>query len=87
MTEPLPDTQEPYQLRIKGHLMPFWSEVFEGMQITQTDSGETLITGPVADQAALHGLLSRIRDFNLTLISVTRVMPERTSSPRRKKSR
>ena len=64
--------------------MPFWSEVFEGMQFTLTRRGETLINGAVADQAALHGLLARIRDLNLTLISVTRVKPERSSRPRMK---
>jgi hypothetical protein len=71
--DPSPDIQECYELRIKGHLMPCWSEVFEGMRLTLTRRGETLITGMVADQAALHGLLARIRDLNLTLISVTRV--------------
>lgn len=64
---------EIYEIRIKGHLAPAWSEAFDGMQLTLTQSGETLISGVVADQAALHGLLARIRDLNLTLISVTRV--------------
>lgn len=83
---PAPGTQEQYQLRIKGHLRPFYSEAFGGMQLALTPNGETLITGPVADQAALHGLLARIRDFNLTLISVTWVKPERPARPRKKRS-
>ena len=65
-------SQEYYEILIKGHLSPMWSDAFEGMRITQTQGGDTLITGVVADQAALHGLLARIRDLNLTLISVIR---------------
>lgn len=73
-----PQQSEPeqYTIRIKGHLAPGWSEWFAGMAITQTKSGETLLSGPVADQAALHGLLARIRDLNLTLVSVTLVEPK-----------
>jgi hypothetical protein len=66
---------EHYTIRIKGHLAPRWSEWFAGMAITQTESGETLLSGPIADQAALHGLLAKIRDLNLALVSVTRVEP------------
>ena len=66
-----------YEIRIKGHLAPSWSETFDGMQLTLTQDGETLLTGLVTDQAALHGLLARIRDLNLILISVIRVKPER----------
>lgn len=79
MPEPDPTQaiRECYAIRVKGHLDPRWSEWFEGMRLTQTEGGETLLTGPVADQAALHGLLARIRDLNLTLIAVTRVKPER----------
>ena len=62
-------------IRIKGYLAPSWTESFEGMQLTLTGDGETLITGRVVDQAALHGLLARIRDLNLTLISINRVAP------------
>ncbi len=65
-----------YVIRIKGYLAPSWSESFQGMQLKLTDDGETLITGRVVDQAALHGLLARIRDLNLTLISVNQVEPE-----------
>ncbi len=65
-----------YEIRIKGHLEPYWSETFDGMQLTLTQNGETLITGAVADQAALHGLLAKIRDLNRTFISVIQVGAE-----------
>ncbi len=68
--------QEYYEIRIQGHLAPYWSETFDGMQVTLTEGGETLLTGEVADQAALHGLLAKIRDLNLTLISVIRYRPK-----------
>ncbi len=74
--------QEYYVIRIKGHLTSSWSEAFDGMQITQTRNGETLITGAVADQSALHGLLATLRDLNLTLISVTRVKRGLPARPR-----
>ena len=66
-----------YQIRIKGHLGPQWTDWFEGMTITLEENGDTLLTGPVVDQAALHGLLRRVRDLGLPLISVTRVEFER----------
>jgi hypothetical protein len=62
-----------YEIRVKGHLAPSRLETFDGMQITLTPDGETTLRGAVADQAALHGLLARIRDLNLTLLSVKRV--------------
>lgn len=61
-----------YRIRLKGRLDPEWSDWFEHMAIS-TEGGETILTGPVADQAALHGLLIRIRDLNLTLLSVERI--------------
>ncbi len=64
---------ELYEIRIQGHLAPYWAETFAGMQLTLTQSGETILAGAVRDQAALHGLLAKIRDLNLTLISVMRV--------------
>ncbi len=67
-----------YQIRIKGHLGPRWTDWFGGMTITLEDNGDTLLTGPVVDQAALHGMLRRVRDLGLPLISVTRVEFERT---------
>ena len=64
-----------YQIRIKGHLGPQWADWFGGMTITLEDNGDTLLTGPVVDQAALHGLLRKVRDLGMPLISATRVKP------------
>ena len=71
------DYHEPglYEIRIKGHLDNRWADWFEGLTITLEDNGETLLTGPVADQAALHGLLRKVRDLGMPLLSVTRVRP------------
>ncbi len=63
--------QAVYQLRVKGHLSADWSAWFDGMTIAQDADGETLITGPVADQAALHGLLRKVRDLGLTLLTLS----------------
>jgi hypothetical protein len=62
-----------YQIRVQGHLVERWSEWFGGLRITNEENGEAVLTGPVADQAALHGLLARVRDLGLPLIAVTRV--------------
>jgi hypothetical protein len=72
------DHHEPghYEIRIKGHLDHRWVDWFEGMTITLEDSGETLLTGPVVDQSALHGLLRKVRDIGLPLVSVIHVKPE-----------
>jgi hypothetical protein len=59
-----------YEICLEGQLDPHWSEWLEGMTITSLETGETLLSGPVADQAALHGLLNRIRDLNLKLVCV-----------------
>jgi hypothetical protein len=64
-----------YQVRIQGHLGHTWTEWFAGFSITLEAGGVTCLTGPVADQAELYGLLRRIRDLGVTLISVTRVGP------------
>ena len=61
-----------YRIKVKGILDPEWSLWFERMAIS-TEGGDTILNGPVADQAALHGLLIRIRDLNLTLLSVERI--------------
>jgi hypothetical protein len=62
-----------YSIRIKGHIAPRWSTWFEGLTITHLNNGETMLCGPVSDQAALHGLLAKIRDLNLMLISIAQV--------------
>lgn len=62
-----------YQIRLKGHLGPQWREWFEGVTITLEDNGNTVLSGPVVDQAALHGLLKKVRDLGMPLISVSRV--------------
>lgn len=64
-----------YQIRIKGHLGRQWTDWFEGLTITLEDNGETLLTGPVVDQAALHGLLKKVRDLAMPLLSVSPMKP------------
>ena len=67
-----------YQIRIKGHLGHQWTDWFGGLTITLEDNGDTLLTGPVVDQAALHGLLKKVRDLGMPLVSVGTVTPGRT---------
>ncbi len=62
-----------YQIRIKGHLGQQWTDWFEGLAITLEDNGDTLLTGLVIDQSALHGLLKKVRDLGMPLLSVDRV--------------
>jgi hypothetical protein len=69
------DPGERYEIRVAGHLGSHWSEWFEGLAITHPTDGETLLSGPVVDQAALHGLLAKVRDLNVPLISVRRIEP------------
>ena len=70
-----------YQIRIKGHLGREWTDWFGGLTITQEDNGDTLLTGPLVDQAALHGLLRKVRDLGLPLLSVIRVTPGQADAP------
>jgi len=76
------DRYEPglYEIRIKGHLADRWSGWFGGLTITLEENGETLLTGPVVDQAALHGLLKKVRDLGMPLISVNRVEPSQADA-------
>jgi hypothetical protein len=66
-----------YEIRLKGRLDGRWVAWFDGLSLTHESAGITLIHGPVVDQAALHGLLTRVRDLGLPLISVTRVTKSR----------
>ena len=68
------------QIRIKGHLADRWADWFGGLTITLEDNGDTLLTGPVVDQAALHGLLKKVRNFGMPLLSVKRVEPGPSSA-------
>ena len=72
---PTTDPGQPmiYEIRIKGHLGLEWTDWFGGLSITLEDNGDTLLTGPVVDQAALHGVLRKVRDLGLPLLSVTRL--------------
>ncbi len=75
--DPTTDPSQPmvYQIRIKGQLDRQWTDWFAGLTITPEANGDTLLTGPVIDQAALHGLLRRVRDLGLPLLSVMRLEP------------
>ena len=84
---PVPDQPSVFQIRIRGHLDRQWTDWFDGMAITLEEDGDTLLTGPVADQAALHGLLKKVRDLGMTLVSVNPVLPDQEdSSVNRKKN-
>jgi hypothetical protein len=67
--------QQCYEIRVRGHLDARWANRFEGLTITLEEDGNTLLTGPVIDQAALHGLLKKVRDLGLPLVSVSPVEP------------
>jgi hypothetical protein len=70
-----------YEIRVKGHLGARWAAWFDGLTLTHGSDGITVIHGPVADQAALHGLLQNIRDLGLPLISVNHVAPGHPPAP------
>ena len=65
-----------YEIRVAGHLTPQWADWFEGLTITLEEDGDTVLTGPVIDQAALFGLLKKVRDLGLSLVSVCSVAAE-----------
>lgn len=75
--ESMDDYDEPghYDIRIRGLLDDRWAEWFDGLTLSREANGETVLSGPVVDQAALHGLLRKVRDLGLPLISVTRTRP------------
>jgi hypothetical protein len=74
-----------YEIRLTGHLDAHWSTWFDGLAVTHEQDGTTVITGPVVDQAALHGLIGRVRDLGLPLVSVMRLpdpQPDNGKEPR-----
>jgi hypothetical protein len=79
---PQVDPNQPmvYQIRMQGHLGQQWTDWFGGLTITLADNGDTLLTGPVTDQAALHGLLKKVRDLGMPLVSVIRVEPDQANA-------
>jgi hypothetical protein len=82
-----PNTPIVYEIRIKGQLDNQWTDWFEGLTITLEENGDTLLTGPVIDQAALHGLLKKVRDLGLPLVSVNRVQLNKSHPSRIKKEK
>ena len=80
----MPNTSDPktepvqpvvYQIQIEGHLGPQWTDWFQGLTVTLAENGETLLSGPMVDQSALYGLLKKLRDLGLPLVSVNRLKP------------
>jgi hypothetical protein len=70
-----------YEIRLKGHLASRWAAWFDGLSLSNKSDGTTILCGPVADQAALHGLLQNVRDLGLPLVSVTQVQPGQPDAP------
>ena len=70
-----------YEIRLKGHLDSRWAAWFDGLSLSNDSDGTTIIRGPVADQSALHGLLQKVRDLGLPLVSVTQVEPGQPDVP------
>ncbi len=75
-----PEMSTVYRIRLKGHLAAHWAEWFDGLTITRLDNGDTLLMGPVIDQAALHGMLNHIRDLGLPLLAVDRIESDQAAS-------
>ena len=70
-----------YEIRLEGHLGPEWTDWFEGLTLTLVDNGESLLTCAVVDQAALYGLLRKVRDVGLPLVSIIHVEPKKADVP------
>jgi hypothetical protein len=70
-----------YEIRLRGRLEPRWAAWFDGMHLTAGEDGTTVLSGPVTDQAALHGLLQKVRDLGLPLLSVGQVAPDQPDPP------
>ncbi|HMO00990.1 MAG TPA: hypothetical protein PKD59_16385 [Miltoncostaeaceae bacterium] len=70
-----------YEIRVRGRLAPRWARWFDGLRLTPGDDGTTVISGRVADQAALHGLLQRVRDLGVPLVSVTELPSHEPTEP------
>jgi hypothetical protein len=70
-----------YEIRLKGHLETRWAAWFDGLRLTHESDGTTTIHGPIVDQAALHGVLQKVRDLGLPLVSVTQVDPDQHVVP------
>ena len=87
--EPKPTPSQPvvYQIMLKGHLDSQWTDWFEGLTITLEEDGDTLLTGPIVDQSALHGLLRKVRDLGMPLVSVNQVQSKKTHSYRSNKEK
>ncbi len=71
----MPNEPSQYAIRLQGHLDDEWTGWFEGMTITRAENGETVLSGPVVDQAALHSLLRKVRDLGIPLLAVSRITP------------
>jgi hypothetical protein len=80
--DPKTDPNEPtvYQIKLRGHVDPEWTDWLAGMTISLRDNGETVLTGPLMDQAALHGLLKKIRDLGVPLLSVMEIERDRADT-------
>jgi hypothetical protein len=76
-----PHEETVYRIRVQGHLGTQWAEWFGGLAITLEENGDTSITGPVPDQAALHGLLKKVRDLGMPLVALNRLEPDRAEKP------
>jgi hypothetical protein len=84
---PDPGQTTVYQVRVKGHLDDRWADCREGLSVTREESGDTVLTVPVVDQAALHALLRKLRDVGLPLVSINPAAPDQKGNPSRKEKR